>query len=49
MEQRLSIKTCLGVAVSPQHGSTGPALLAAADAALRKAKDQGRNRVIAAG
>ncbi len=49
MEQRLSIKTCLGVAVSPQHGSTGPALLAAADAALRNAKDQGRNRVIAAG
>jgi len=49
MEQQLSIKTCLGVAVSPQHGSTGPALLAAADAALRKAKDQGRNRVIAAG
>jgi diguanylate cyclase (GGDEF)-like protein len=47
-EIELSIKTCLGVAVSPQHGTTGPELLAAADAALRKAKDQGRNRVIAA-
>lgn len=47
-ETVVSIKTCLGVAVSPKHGSTGPALLAAADAALRKAKDQGRNRVIAA-
>lgn len=48
VEKELSIKTCLGVAVSPRHGSTGPALLAAADAALRKAKETGRNRVVVA-
>ena len=47
-ERVVSIRTCLGVAVSPQHGSTGPALLSAADRALRSAKDRGRNRVLAA-
>lgn len=48
LEKRLSIKTCLGVAVSPRHGRTGMALLAAADGALRRAKDTGRNRVVMA-
>ncbi|NLJ10106.1 MAG: GGDEF domain-containing protein [Treponema sp.] len=48
LNTKVSIKTCLGVAVSPQHGNTGPALLAAADAALKKAKERGRNRVVVA-
>ncbi|MBZ5637701.1 MAG: diguanylate cyclase [Acidobacteriia bacterium] len=38
----------LGVAVHPQHGSSGDELLRAADAALYRAKAEGRDRVIAA-
>jgi GGDEF domain-containing protein len=34
-----------GVAVCPLHGSTGEAVLRAADAALYKAKSLGRDRV----
>lgn len=37
-----------GVAVFPFHGQDAPALLAAADAALYRAKAAGRNRVMAA-
>jgi diguanylate cyclase (GGDEF)-like protein/PAS domain S-box-containing protein len=36
----------LGVAVYPQHGSTGESVLHAADVALYKAKSQGRDRVV---
>ena len=39
----------LGVAVFPEHGSTGEAVLKAADEALYKAKREGRDRVVAAG
>jgi diguanylate cyclase (GGDEF)-like protein/PAS domain S-box-containing protein len=39
----------VGVAAYPQHGQTRDALLAAVDAALYKAKEQGRNRVEIAG
>lgn len=38
----------LGVAVAPQHGSTTESLLQSAGAALRRAKDGGRDRVTTA-
>lgn len=38
----------LGVALFPMHGSTGQAVLEAADAALYRAKREGRNRVVVA-
>jgi diguanylate cyclase (GGDEF)-like protein len=38
----------LGIAVFPQHGATGEELLRAADAALYRAKHEGRNRVVVA-
>jgi diguanylate cyclase (GGDEF)-like protein len=39
------ITVSMGVAVFPEHGRTGKALLEAADAALYKSKDEGRDRV----
>jgi diguanylate cyclase (GGDEF)-like protein/PAS domain S-box-containing protein len=39
------LSASFGVATSPQHGLTGEALLSAADAALYRAKAQGRDRV----
>lgn len=39
----------LGVAVFPKDGETGQALLRAADAALYRAKNSGRDRVVSAG
>jgi diguanylate cyclase (GGDEF)-like protein/PAS domain S-box-containing protein len=43
------ITISLGVAILPEHGSTGEAVLQAADAALYRAKAEGRDRVIIAG
>jgi diguanylate cyclase (GGDEF)-like protein len=42
------ITISLGVAASPRHGTTAPALLRAADAALYQAKGMGRDRVVTA-
>jgi diguanylate cyclase (GGDEF)-like protein len=39
----------IGAAEFPAHGDTPKALISAADAALYEAKDQGRDRVVAAG
>jgi diguanylate cyclase (GGDEF)-like protein/PAS domain S-box-containing protein len=39
------ITASMGVAVFPDHGRTGKGLLEAADAALYKSKDEGRDRV----
>ena len=39
----------LGVAVFPDHGTTRQALVRAADAALYRAKNSGRNRTVSAG
>ena len=38
----------VGVAVTPDHGATSEAVLKAADAALYRAKDEGRDRVVVA-
>jgi diguanylate cyclase (GGDEF)-like protein len=38
----------IGLSYYPQHGTTGEALLRAADAALYRAKDEGRDRVVVA-
>ncbi|HVO67848.1 MAG TPA: diguanylate cyclase [Syntrophales bacterium] len=43
-----SITLSLGVAVFPEHGSTGEEVIQAADVALYRAKHEGRNRVIVA-
>jgi diguanylate cyclase (GGDEF)-like protein len=44
--QRLpSVTVSLGVAVYDEHGRTGEGLLHAADAAMYRAKDEGRNRL----
>ena len=40
------ITLSLGVACFPEHGSTGDALLEAADAALYQAKAEGRDRTV---
>ncbi len=44
-----SISLSLGVSFFPEHGMTAEQLLAASDAALYRAKAQGRDRVIVAG
>jgi len=43
------INVSLGVAVFPDHGANGEALIRAADSALYRAKEGGRNRVVVAG
>lgn len=42
------LSASFGVAAFPSHGTTGPALLQAADVALYRAKQAGRNQVVAA-
>jgi diguanylate cyclase (GGDEF)-like protein len=44
-----SITISVGVAIFPEHGDTMGSLVAAADAALYRAKADGRNRVVVAG
>jgi diguanylate cyclase (GGDEF)-like protein len=43
-----SVTLSLGVAMYPEHGFTGDTLLAAADAAMYRAKREGRDRVVIA-
>ncbi|MDR0487563.1 MAG: GGDEF domain-containing protein [Treponema sp.] len=45
--ENISISTCtsIGIATTPTHADTAEALILAADSALRRAKDLGRNRV----
>ncbi len=43
-----TVTISLGVASFPQHGSTAEAILSAADAALYRAKAEGRDRVVTA-
>ncbi len=44
-----TITASIGVAEVPQHGTSPQALIAAADAALYRAKKEGRDRVVTAG
>jgi len=45
-EDQLSATASIGVAAFPVHGSTGEAVLHAADTALYQAKEAGRNRTV---
>jgi diguanylate cyclase (GGDEF)-like protein len=47
-DRPLAVTISVGVATLPQHGATGDDLLLAADKALFKAKEAGRNRAVAA-
>jgi diguanylate cyclase (GGDEF)-like protein len=42
------ISLSVGVACFPEHGQTGEAIIRAADAALYRAKLEGRDRVVTA-
>jgi diguanylate cyclase (GGDEF)-like protein/PAS domain S-box-containing protein len=44
-ERLIAISSCSGVAIFPEHGSDETALLKNADAAMYRAKENGRNRV----
>ena len=44
-----AVTLSLGIAVFPDHGATGETVLKAADAALYRAKAEGRDRVVTAG
>ena len=47
-ERLETITLSLGIALFPEHGATGKAILHAADEALYEAKHQGRDRVVVA-
>ena len=47
-KEEIDISTSIGLAVAPTHTDTREGLVISADIALRKAKDQGRNRVASA-
>jgi diguanylate cyclase (GGDEF)-like protein len=44
-----AVTLSLGIAIFPDHGATGEKVLKAADAALYRAKAEGRDRVVTAG
>jgi diguanylate cyclase (GGDEF)-like protein len=44
-----AVTLSLGVAIFPEHGVTSTGLLRAVDAALYRAKHEGRSRVVVAG
>ena len=44
-----AVMLSLGVAVFPEHGATSTGILRAVDAALYRAKHEGRSRVVVAG
>jgi diguanylate cyclase (GGDEF)-like protein len=44
-----AVTLSLGVAVFPEHGATSTGILRAVDAALYRAKHEGRGRVVVAG
>jgi diguanylate cyclase (GGDEF)-like protein len=46
--QRVGATLCVGVATAPEHGCNLADIIASADAALYRAKDLGRNRVMLA-
>ncbi len=48
-ERTLRISASIGLAASPEAGTSGPALLAAADAAMYQAKQAGKCRHVSAG
>lgn len=48
-ESLAAVTLSLGVAVFPEHGATSTAILRAADAALYRAKQEGRGQVVVAG
>ncbi len=43
-----AVTVSIGVAAFPEHGSTAEAIMQAADAALYRAKREGRDRVVVA-
>lgn len=45
----IPVSTSIGIAISPEHGSTRTTLIEATDAAMYQAKHGGRNRVCVAG
>jgi diguanylate cyclase (GGDEF)-like protein len=48
-KMEISVRTSIGIAIAPIHANIHDGLILAADGALRKAKDLGRNRVEMAG
>jgi len=49
IQEELSVRVSIGIAIAPDHATDPVTLFSAADGALRLAKDQGRDRVILQG